>query len=432
MSNPEKPKLAPVIHERPKMPARTWSALRGHIIGERRKKQEEEGKLEEEQRMKKEREHKKKQEANNLEETKEQITLLEEKLTSLKEEKHQLFLTLKKVLNEDDVRRRKESSEMAVLYPQHQAVFPLTGHVAPSSNSAISSRYMQPGQQSRQSLYMKPAGHGLPPVPPAQPLKRQRTPSPAPPPPVSLGQPVSYYQPSHLPTTHTLYGTPTPSYHYTPASTGVQTGGRDLLREAVTQGLGPGMGAREILQGMGARERELLGSLGQRERELLASMGGQGRDLLAGMGAVDRDMFTQGMTGGGREQLVSQAMAGGARDLLAQSMAGVTGAKEDDTYARYLASFQHQLEAAGSKTDLDRAKALAMQGEMERARLAMSLSQAQPVSLPLSLPRGVTSGYYTHAAQGSGGPSHEQGERGKAAAFQGGRYYMETGKKGER
>ena len=45
MSNPEKPKLAPVIHERPKMPARTWSALRSHIIAERRKKQEEEERL---------------------------------------------------------------------------------------------------------------------------------------------------------------------------------------------------------------------------------------------------------------------------------------------------------------------------------------------------------------------------------------------------
>ena len=78
MSNPEKPKLARVIYERPKMPARTWSALRSHVIEERRKKQEEEGKLEEEMRMKKKREHKKKQEANNLEETKEQISLLEQ------------------------------------------------------------------------------------------------------------------------------------------------------------------------------------------------------------------------------------------------------------------------------------------------------------------------------------------------------------------
>jgi len=401
MSNPEKPKLAPVIHERPKMPARTWSALRSHIIAERRKKQEEEGKLEEEERMKREREHKKKQEANNLEETKEQISLLEEKLTSLKEEKHQLFLTLKKVLNEDDVRRRKESSEMAVLYPQHPTVFPLTGHVAPSSNSSISSRYMQPAHQSRQSLYMKPGGsggHGLPPVPPAQPLKRQRTPSP---PPASMAQ--SYYQAPHLSSRQggtTMYAAPSVSGGYQ-----VQGGGRDLLREAVSQGLGPG--ARDILQGMGARERELLGSLGQ--RELLASMGGiggQGRDLLAGMGVVDREMFTQGMAGAGRE-MVSQAMVVGARDLLAQSMAGTSSGKVEDTYARYLASFQHQLDAAGgSKTELDRQA-------LDRARLAMSLSQAQPVALP----RSVASGYYTH----SGGQQEGERQGGAAPPYQGGR-----------
>ena len=47
--------------------------------------------------MKKEREHKKKQEALTIEETKEEITNTEAKLTQLKEEKHQLFHTLKKV-----------------------------------------------------------------------------------------------------------------------------------------------------------------------------------------------------------------------------------------------------------------------------------------------------------------------------------------------
>ena len=44
-----------------------------------------------------EREHKKKQEALTLEETKQQIQNFETKLTQLKEEKHQLFNTLKKV-----------------------------------------------------------------------------------------------------------------------------------------------------------------------------------------------------------------------------------------------------------------------------------------------------------------------------------------------
>jgi G protein pathway suppressor 2 len=178
-SNLDKQKTAPVIHERPKMPRATWEALRHHIIKQRKRKQDEEGKAEEYERLKRERENKKKQEANSLEETKEQISKLEEKLTNLKEEKHQLFLTLKKVLNEDDSRRRKETSEMNILYPQHaapnQLAFPLSGHMAPN-NPQLTAMYLQP--QSRQLAYMKPHAGLPPPMPPAQPIKRQRTPSP--------------------------------------------------------------------------------------------------------------------------------------------------------------------------------------------------------------------------------------------------------------
>ena len=172
----DKQKTAPVIHDRPKMPRATWEALRNHIIRERKRKQDEEGKAEEYERLKKEREHKKKQEANSLEETKDQISILEEKLSSLKEEKHQLFLTLKKVLNEDETRRRKETSEMNILYPpQHSQMFPMTGHMAPN-NPQLTAMYMQP--QARQpAMYLKPHGHPQS-LAPAQQIKRQRTPSP--------------------------------------------------------------------------------------------------------------------------------------------------------------------------------------------------------------------------------------------------------------
>ena len=85
--------------------------------------------------MKKEREKKKKQEALTIEETKEEIAITETKLAQLKEEKHQLFSTLKKVslnnlflnkviistnllykqvLYEDDRRSRKEVSHPQV------------------------------------------------------------------------------------------------------------------------------------------------------------------------------------------------------------------------------------------------------------------------------------------------------------------------------
>lgn len=169
----EKPKTAPVIHERPKMPRATWEALRNHIIKERRRKQEEEGKAEENERLKKERENRKMMEATSLDETKKQIAQLEEKLTALKDEKHQLFLTLKKVLNEDENRRRKETSETSHLYPHSAPVFPLTGHVA-QNNPQLAAMYLHP--QSRQPMYLKP--HLPPSMAPSQSIKRQRTPSP--------------------------------------------------------------------------------------------------------------------------------------------------------------------------------------------------------------------------------------------------------------
>ena len=347
----EKPKVVPIIHERPKMPAKTWSALRAHILSERKKKREEEGKQKEEERLKRERETKKKQEANNLEETKDQIAMLEEKLSSLKEEKHQLFLTLKKVLNEDDVRRRKESSEMNAMYPQPHAsnVLPMSGHIAQPPTS----RYIQPGQgmQQRQAMYMKAGG----PPSHAQ-VKRIRSPSPPPQP---------YYSQSSRAVPSTMFGIPGgPGYPPPLITTQANNAARDLLKEAVSQGLGLG-----VPPNVGPRERELLASLGQ------------SRDILAGMGPVDREMFAKGLAGG----LPPSA------DLpplnLAASSVSSAVAKETENYARYLASFQQQLEA-GNKT----AVAAAALSELDRAAAARLVSHSQsPVSSSLSLSR---AGYY--------------------------------------
>lgn len=71
-----------------------------HIISE----QEADAEVE---RQRKERERQQKQDKMTLGETREQISQLEQRLQQLKEEKHQLFLQLKKVLNEDDNRRRQ-------------------------------------------------------------------------------------------------------------------------------------------------------------------------------------------------------------------------------------------------------------------------------------------------------------------------------------
>lgn len=48
---------------------------------------------------------------NISEETKEQIEQLEQKLKLLEKEKQQLFMQLKKVLNEDEIRKRQQQKE---------------------------------------------------------------------------------------------------------------------------------------------------------------------------------------------------------------------------------------------------------------------------------------------------------------------------------
>lgn len=63
------------------------------------------------ERQRKERERQLKQDSMTLSETKEQISVLESRLSELKEEKHQVFLQLKKVLNEDEVRKRQLMSQ---------------------------------------------------------------------------------------------------------------------------------------------------------------------------------------------------------------------------------------------------------------------------------------------------------------------------------
>lgn len=71
-----------------------------------------------EQKMKEEEERKRTKELEermSLEETKEQVQKMGEKLQGLQEEKHQLFLQLKKVLHEEEKRRRKEQSDITTL-----------------------------------------------------------------------------------------------------------------------------------------------------------------------------------------------------------------------------------------------------------------------------------------------------------------------------
>ncbi|XP_021784359.1 G protein pathway suppressor 2 isoform X2 [Papio anubis] len=110
----------PALLERPKLSNAMARALHRHIMMERERKRQEEEEVDKmmEQKMKEEQERRKKKEMEermSLEETKEQILKLEEKLLALQEEKHQLFLQLKKVLHEEEKRRRKEQSDLTTL-----------------------------------------------------------------------------------------------------------------------------------------------------------------------------------------------------------------------------------------------------------------------------------------------------------------------------
>ncbi|XP_049838697.1 G protein pathway suppressor 2 isoform X3 [Schistocerca gregaria] len=150
-----------------------WEALKAHIIRERqRKKQEQEADAEVE-RQRKERERQQKQDVMTLGETREQISQLETRLAQLKDEKHQLFLQLKKVLNEDDRRRQlvKESSDMMSMhaYP----AMALGGHpqIFLQQNIPLA---------GRAPIYKVAPPHGQHTLLPAGALKRTRTPSPPP------------------------------------------------------------------------------------------------------------------------------------------------------------------------------------------------------------------------------------------------------------
>lgn len=121
----------PALLERPKLSSAMARALHRHVMVERERKRQEEEEVDKmmEQKLREEQERRRKKEMEermSLEETREQIAKLQEKLGALQEEKHQLFLQLKKVLHEEEKRRRKEQSDLTTLtaaaYQQGMAV----------------------------------------------------------------------------------------------------------------------------------------------------------------------------------------------------------------------------------------------------------------------------------------------------------------------
>ncbi|XP_050295018.1 G protein pathway suppressor 2 isoform X2 [Anthonomus grandis grandis] len=161
-------------NEKPDPDQQMWNVLKAYIMRDRaRKKQEREQEVEEE-RLRKEREARAQQDVMTLGETREQISQLEQKLQQFKEEKHQLFLQLKKVLNEDDNRRKqlqKESNEQQMVQLQS-----LQQGMVPHQPQTL--YIQQPQNPGRIQTIGQQAPPSLPPAAYKTAVKRQRSPSP--------------------------------------------------------------------------------------------------------------------------------------------------------------------------------------------------------------------------------------------------------------
>ncbi|KAM3857664.1 G protein pathway suppressor 2 [Diretmus argenteus] len=153
----------PALLERPKLSNAMARALHKHIMRERERKRQEEEEVDKmmEQKMKEEEERKRTKEIEermSLEETKEQVMKMGEKLQGLQEEKHQLFLQLKKVLHEEEKRRRKEQSDITTLTSaSYQASLPMHAgqHLLSIQGSPVSRPGALLGERSKQ-LFQTP------------------------------------------------------------------------------------------------------------------------------------------------------------------------------------------------------------------------------------------------------------------------------------
>ncbi|KAH8285365.1 hypothetical protein KR054_008186 [Drosophila jambulina] len=134
-------------------------ALKGFIVADRQRRQEEYEAQCEEQRLRREREEVERQTNQSLEDTRGQITRLDEQLADLHSQKHQLTVQLKKVLNEDET-RKKQAKENELFAMQQAAASVASGPV-----------FLPPLRLQHHQLLQKPP-------PGNQPAKRGRSPSP--------------------------------------------------------------------------------------------------------------------------------------------------------------------------------------------------------------------------------------------------------------
>ncbi|XP_031640199.1 putative uncharacterized protein DDB_G0294196 [Contarinia nasturtii] len=160
-----------------------WQSLKEHVMRERQKIKEEQEAEVEEERLRKEREERDRQDAMTLGETKEQIQILNTRLKELRNEKQQLFLRLKKVLNEDENRKKQQQqkdSEMFALQSivqqqgSHQQIF------LPPRAPQLMQKYLQSGPPPMGGISTPPNKRGRSPSPTPQYYKTNNPPYPQP------------------------------------------------------------------------------------------------------------------------------------------------------------------------------------------------------------------------------------------------------------
>lgn len=225
-----------------RQPKAMMLALKTIIVREReRKRQEEEmaDKIVERRKQEQEKLRKKREaESLTLEQTKEQINTLESKLVSLRAEKHDLFLQLKKVLNETESRRKQikehemrvTMNDYAMNHPSHHQYppLPLGSHMLQVQGAPLHGRPTMLGDKMYRAQ--------TPPGPPVQGIKRPRSPSP----PIVELYPQHSVQASHYPPAAFAAAAAAGSYRPRghPAYTSAQASSSAFISQAQSAGAG--------------------------------------------------------------------------------------------------------------------------------------------------------------------------------------------------
>ncbi|XP_034652643.1 G protein pathway suppressor 2 isoform X2 [Drosophila subobscura] len=122
-------------------------ALRTFIVADRQRRQEEYDAYCEQMRQRREEEERERENQQALEDTRDEITKLDEQLADLHSQKHQLLVQLKKVLNDDET-RKKQAKENELFAMQQAAATVATSVYLPTLRLQQHHQQPTPGSQA--------------------------------------------------------------------------------------------------------------------------------------------------------------------------------------------------------------------------------------------------------------------------------------------